>query len=138
MLNKLKVISHVWALFFIVYGWVIFTQDTLGGIAEYTKALFGGYGFLGTGSNNAVILLQRADVNTVFLIMLAAAVLFSMPFAGWLKKKLLPEPTEEDVSSSSRAKVLGYVYDGALIIVLILCTVQLALGAYNPFIYFRF
>ena len=136
-LGRCRVLSHVWALFFIVYGWVIFTQDTLGGLWEYTKALFGGYGLYGTGTNNAVILLMRADVNTVFFIMLAAAVLFSMPFAAWLKKKLLPEPAEGG-AETARAKVLGAVCDGALILLLLLCTVQLVLGSYNPFIYFRF
>ncbi|MBO6053781.1 MAG: MBOAT family protein [Clostridia bacterium] len=134
-LEKSRVLSHVWALFFIVYGWVIFTQDTLGGLWEYTKALFGGYGRFGTGVNNAVILLMRADVNTVFFIMLTAAVLFSMPAAGWLKKKLLPPETE---AGSLRAKVFGCVGDGALILLLLLCAVQLVLGSYNPFIYFRF
>ena len=133
-LKKLGALSHVWALLCVVYGWVIFTQETVGGIAEYTKAMFGGYGFLGAGSNNALILLQRADVNTVFLIALAAAVIFSMPTAGMIKKKLAAFAAD----GSRRLAVVGYVCDGALIAALMLCTVQLALGAYNPFIYFRF
>ncbi len=136
-LGKLKVISHIWALFFIVYGWVIFTQETLTGLAEYTKALFGAYGFIGTDANNAVIQLQRADVNTVFFIMLAAAILFSMPVAKWIKSRLAPEPAEDGQVKTS-ARVFGYVYDTALFLILFLCTVQLALGSYNPFIYFRF
>ena len=133
-LKKLGALSHVWALLCVVYGWVIFTQDTVGGIAEYTKAMFGGYGFLGAGSNNALILMQRADVNTVFLIALAAAVIFSMPTAGMIKKKLAAFAAD----GSRRLSAVGYVCDGALIAALLLCTVQLALGAYNPFIYFRF
>ncbi|MBQ4290837.1 MAG: MBOAT family protein [Clostridia bacterium] len=137
-LEKGKILPHVWSLFFIVYGWVIFTQETLGGLWEYTKALFGGYGFLGTAQNNAVILLQRADVNTVFFLMFAAAVLFSMPFSGWLKRKLRLEPAGDQPVPATRALVCGILLDTGLILILLLCTVQLVQGSYNPFIYFRF
>ena len=128
---------NIRTLFFIVYGWVIFTQEEPGQLGQYTKALFGGYGFLGTGSANAVLLLQRADVNTVFFIMLAAAILFSMPI-GPRFKEMAAALDAGNGSVPARAKVPGYVYDAALIAVFLLCTVQLALGSYNPFIYFRF
>ncbi len=125
-LEKTKILCHVYSLFFIVYGWVIFTQDSLPEIVGYTKAMFGSYGLTGTGAINAVTLLQRADVNSVFFIVLAAAVLFSTPVARLLKEK------------ASFGAPAGYAYDFGLIALLFLCTVQLALGSYNPFIYFRF
>jgi len=135
-ISKSKVLSHIWALFFIVYGWVIFTRETLSDIWEYTKALFGGYGVFGVGDTNAVTLLQRADVNMIFIIAFIAAVIFSTPIAKkigyFIHEKL------QNVSEGVWQAGAGILYDIALFAVLFLCTVQLAVGAYNPFIYFRF
>ncbi|MBQ2826108.1 MAG: MBOAT family protein [Clostridia bacterium] len=127
-----KVFSHILTLFFVVFGWVIFTQESVGGILEYTKAMFGAYGRFGTGDTNAVLLLQHSDVNTVFLIALAAAVIFSTPIAKKIKEKLTQKGNGELPTAAAVA------YDVAVFAILFLCTVQLALGAYNPFIYFRF
>ena len=135
-LSKRKILSHIWALFFIVFGWVIFTQESLTGLWAYTKALFGGYGFVGTGTINAVTLLQRSHVDTVFLIAFAAAIIFSTPIAKKLKEKCNQKALI--LPGKGFGVSMGAVYDILLLIVLFLCTVQLAVGAYNPFIYFRF
>ncbi len=132
LLDGHKILSHIWALFCIVYGWVIFTNESLTDLWEYTKAMFGAYGMTGTGSTGAILLLQRAEVNTIFLIALAAAVLFSMPIAGKIKDRLTKGGT-----AVMPGKALT-LYDVALMLILFLCTIQLAMGAYNPFIYFRF
>ena len=135
-LSKSKVLSHIWTLFLIVFGWVIFTQDTLSGLWEYTKAMFGGYGVIGTGVTNAVTLLQKEEVNTVFVITLFAAVLFSTPVARNMQEKMYQRSFRS--SGDRTVAITGALYDVALFVVLFLCSVQLALGAYNPFIYFRF
>ncbi len=131
-LSGCKVFSHIWALFFVIYGWVIFTQESLSGLWNYTKALFGGYGVYGTGAANAVTLLQRAEVNTIFLVMFVLAIVFSTPVTAKLRAYL-----EKRHGDAIPAGYL-YAYDAALICVLLLSSVMLALGAYNPFIYFRF
>jgi len=132
IVSKNKIFSHIWALFFIVFGWVIFTQETLTGLWEYIKAMFGAYGGTGIGSTNAVTLLQRAEVNTIFVIMFIAAIVFSTPIAKYIKDKL------DAKYSGTIPTVYGALYDVGLFAILFLCTVQLALGSYNPFIYFRF
>jgi len=132
VLAKNRILAHVWALFCIVYGWVIFTNESLSSIGAYTKALFGGFGWLGDGRTNALLLLQQAEVNTVFFLAMAAAVLFSMPVVPRLREMAAKKYAD------AVPAVYGILYDAALIAVLLLCTVQLALGAYNPFIYFRF
>lgn len=136
IISKSKVFSHIWALFFIIYGWVIFTRESVTDMWEYTKALFGGYGMVGIGDTNAVTLLQRADVNMIFIIAFSAAIVFSTPIA-----KKIGEVVCEKVKKTSGSFLslsMGVLYDVVLFIILLLCTVQLALGAYNPFIYFRF
>ncbi len=131
VLKRFPIFSHVWALFLVVYGWVIFTQESLSGLWDYTKAMFGAYGKFGTGTANAVTLLQRSDVNTIFVISLIAAILFSTPIAKVIKEKL---------AAKYEKLPAGYalIQDVLLFAVLFLCTIQLALGSYNPFIYFRF
>ncbi len=132
-LEKHKIFRHIWSLLLIVYGWAIFTHDSLGELWEFTKAMFFGYGAIGTELVNAYTLLQRADVNTIFFLALAAAVFFSVPISKKIKEK---------IASMDRTKpavvAAGYAYDILLIALFVLCTVQLALGSYNPFIYFRF
>lgn len=135
-LSEHKVLSHFWTMFLVIFGWVIFTQETLSGLWEYTKALFGGYGILGTGATSAVTLLQNADVNTIFLIALFAAVLFSTPVAKRMDKKMYRLYFSR--TGGQEVATANAFYDVLLFIVLFLCTIQLALGAYNPFIYFRF
>ena len=127
-----KVFSHILTLFFIVFGWVIFTQESVGGILEYIKAMFGAYGRFGIGDTNAVLLMQHSDVNTIFIIALCAAILFSTPIAKIIKEKLVAK------GNGQLPTVAAVAYDIGVFAVLFLCTIQLALGAYNPFIYFRF
>ncbi len=134
-ISKTKIFSHIWAMFLVVYGWVIFTQESLSGLWEYTKAMFGAYGTIGTGSTNAVILLQRAEVNTIFVVMFIAAIIFSTPIAKKLKESIETKYNEAKIGIPG-----GYLaaYDISLFVILFLCTIMLALGSYNPFIYFRF
>lgn len=137
ILSKTKIFSHIWALFFVVYGWVIFSQNSLSGIWEYTKALFGGYGTIGQDVTNAVTLLQRADVNTVFLIVFMVAIIFSTPIAKKIGQRLKLHLTDSAKWGLAR-NMLGVVYDTLLFVVFLISVIQLAVGAYNPFIYFRF
>ena len=135
-LSKTKVLSHVWTMFFVVFGWVIFTQESMADLGAYTKALFGGYGVMGAGAVNAVTLLQRADVNAVFLIAFGAAILFSTPIAPKIREKIAQKASA--MPGKAFGNAMGAVYDVVLLLILFLCTIQLAVGAYNPFIYFRF
>ncbi len=125
-LGRSRVLSHLYTLFAIVIGWVIFRCDSVPAIGTYLRAMFGGFGFQGVGEIPAVYLLQEAGVNTVFLLAFLAGVLFSMPVGDFVRGRV------------GRRAWLGVLGDGALLALLFLATVQLALNAYNPFIYFAF
>ena len=125
ILKKSRLLGHLWSLLLIVYGWVIFSRESLAEIAETTKAMFGAYGFLGSGSINAVTLLQQSDFNMLFIIAFAAGVLLSAAAGARLKEKLL----------SPKGSAAGDLFLGA---VFLLSVISLMLGSYNPFIYFRF
>lgn len=134
LLSKLKILPHIWTMFLVVFGWVIFTQETMTGLGQYIKAMFGGYGLLGADAVSAVTLLQRAEVNTIFFVVFAAAIIFSTPVAKNFQQRCIADARIIPEQALSK----GLAFDVILLVVLLLSVIQLALGAYNPFIYFRF
>lgn len=118
-LNKLPAfIQHIYALFLICIGWVIFYFEDLGQLWSYLCSLFNPeYGLIASDAFHIVM---------SYLPLLVVAVLASTPLAFKLYQKLrdwryiwIPET--------------GLCLGGLLI-----CTASLVSQSYNPFIYFRF
>ena len=126
ILEKLPVINHLYSLVLIVYGWVIFRAGNIGQIGEFTKAMFGSYGLLGNGSSNVLTLLYQAEVGTIAIILFIVGVIASTPILKKIKEK------------TQNSKFVGVLGDILLLLVFFLCIAELALGSYNPFIYFKF
>lgn len=133
LLEKSRVISHIYAMLMIICGWVIFRCDSVADALSFIGSMFGASGLYGNDTVPSPVLLQQSGVSTVFFVTLIFAVLFSAPIIPWLKNKL--------ESSCTKLALRGAVYctaDFVLIVLLVLSSVQLALGSYNPFIYFDF
>ena len=133
LLEKSHVISHIYAMLMIICGWVIFRCDSVSDALSFIGSMFGASGLYGNDTVPSPVLLQQSGVSTVFFVTLIFAVLFSAPIIPWLKNKL--------ESSCTKLALRGAVYctaDFVLIVLLVLSSVQLALGSYNPFIYFDF
>lgn len=125
---------HLYALLAILIGWVIFRADTL------EQA----FGFLGhmfwAGSNAGEVPGVREFVNhqQLFFGLLgafAATPLLRRLFA-WLASD-----RDRDIKrrSGSRTGVIALTLDVAFVAAtLLLCSLYIASGTYNPFIYFRF
>ena len=126
ILPKLPVINHLYSLLLIVYGWVIFRETSISGIAEFTKAMFGGYGLLGNGTSSVWTLLYQADVGTIAIISFIVGIIASTPILKKIKEK------------TENSKVFPVIADFILVVLFFICTIKLALGSYNPFIYFKF
>lgn len=120
-LRKIPALAgHIYAIFLILIGWLIFAADGLNNPLAYFGALFGvGCPFL---DGDSLYELRR---NLPFLIILAIGCtpLASKAF-GWVEQK-----------NEIWAKGLR---NSLAIISLILCTCYLADSGYNPFLYFRF
>ena len=128
LLNILKkvprILRHLYALFFILIGWLIFASDgdvlSIGQGISYLGQLFG----IGCPlyNNDALFELRR---NLVFILIMAlsSTPLFVGHFEGLCKKA----PT-----------ALLAVANIAAVLSLILCTCYLADSGYNPFLYFKF
>ena len=106
---------------------MLFTHESSGEILPYFAAMFGRFGLAGSGSLNLYLLLQRCQINTVFLLSLLAGLLFSFPRAA-----------EGIARSRKRSAAAAWLWDGVLLLLFLLCAAQLATDAYNPFIYFHF
>jgi len=113
-------IRHVYSLFFILTGWLIFAVEDLEKLWQYTKVMFGGgsAGFLNGASiyylyTNAIILLLCIIGSTNY-----------------------PKTLAEKVLKQSR---IGSLLESIYIITVFIVSVAFLVDAsYNPFLYFRF
>lgn len=125
-IEKIPLVRHIYTILVFVFGWVIFRAETLTQAGEIFKAMFGRYG-LGGESVRLPILLQSSGFDIIFILMFTVGCILSAPvYPKLIQNKL------------TQSRVLSVSYDIILILLLIACTAQVAVGSYNPFIYFRF
>ena len=130
LLDRLPVLNRIYSLLLIVYGWVIFRANSVGEIWEFTKAMFGVYGWRGNGTNPSVTLLSLAGVGTIQVVVFLVAVVASTP--------ILPRLREVAMREGRGGRTLRTLGDVALLLLFVLSVIELTLGSYNPFIYFKF
>lgn len=117
ILEKLpKIVLHIYALVFIVFGWFIFIACDLESPFEFLSAMFSAP----VGCGLSVYELVR---NFVFLGILCVA---STPFPHKIYLKF---------KDKAVFKVLICV---ASVVLLLVCTAYIVDSSYNPFLYFRF
>lgn len=115
-----KAVLHLYTLFFVVVGWVLFASPTLPDAMAYLGAMFGsGAGVIDSAgiyylSTNAVLLVACAFCSGP----LVSGVLESLCVSGRTSHKVL----------AAALFVAGFVF----------CTAFLVNATYNPFLYFRF
>ncbi len=116
-------IKHIYVLLVVLVGFVLFRADTISQAGEMLANLFAGFDF-----SQAAMIPAMEQLTPLFLVTLAVAILASTPIVPKLRSSL---------SAQVKAK-LQPVSFVASAVVLVLCLLYLAGGAYNPFIYFRF
>lgn len=111
-------VSHLYALFFIIFGWVIFYFEDTGEMLHYISLLFSG--------SNGLLGRHAANLILSYLPLLAAAVIASLPlgFKAYLKIKDCKYYWLAEAALGAAA--------------LLVCTAALVSQSYNPFLYFRF
>ena len=125
VLNKVieklpNVVKHIYALFFIVIGWVIFRTEDLSQLMLILKNMF-----IYTPANVIEYILSSWNVKIGLLFMIPA-ILFSVPFFMDKMKK------NENKNSI-------YILNNVIVCcIFVLSIVQLLIQTYNPFIYFNF
>lgn len=160
ILDKLPVaISHIYCIVLFFFGWLLFAVSGLSNVVEWTAAIFGAYGWLGTST-----LWELQSWSYISLIPIF--VIGSLPWAPWLRKKITawaqgevrcpvvsaPEKGNTSVppctiilpkGSASLSKermvlAINIVVDVALTLVFVLSAMFVVSSSYNPFIYFQF
>jgi len=119
VLKKLPAaVSHLYALFFIVLGWVVFDFTDIGAMGDFIVSLF--------TLKNGIIGDTAALYALSYLPLMLVGVLVCTPLPKTLFLKL----------TDTR---FGWVIEtAATAAVLVLCTASLVSDSYNPFLYFRF
>jgi alginate O-acetyltransferase complex protein AlgI len=133
VLDKLpRPLRHVYVIFVVMMGWVLFRADTFSGAANFFAALF--------GAGHVVQpqpLYRYAGNEVVWGLCLGAA--FSMPL--WTGLKNAGAKIGDFIPTRGRKIYfgLGQTLEIVLVVaVLLISSAWLAGGTYNPFIYFRF
>ncbi len=116
-LKKHRWIGHIWTLFAVVIGWMLFANTSFTSLGQYFQMLFG---LGGTQFVNATTLYF---IRTS-LILLVLGILFSTPIPHKLNERLLVK--------LPKLSVVLHVF------LFLLCIAALVYQSYNPFLYFRF
>lgn len=111
----LKVLSHIYLVFVVMIGFVLFRCDSIGDFGIMIGRMFG------AGTADSTMLFMKL-INPLNITALIAGIVFSMPVGGKLK-------------DNKFAKNMSYV---AAVLAVALAMLCLSSGSYNPFIYFRF
>ena len=113
ILEKLpKIIKHIYSLFLIMIGWIIFAIEDASKLISYLKTMF--------GLNGKVIDSNFSYLFRNYIIIIILGIIFSIPF------------------KKSNNKALKYVTGIAVIILFIITITMIISDTYNPFLYFRF
>ena len=115
------VIGHIYALFTVLIGWVLFAFDDLSKGLAFLKVMFGG----GAGIVNSATLYQLLSYIPLMII----CIIGSTPLMKNIYEKISKKSKEGFVLTADVVKIL---------IVAGLSVAFLISGSYNPFLYFRF
>ena len=110
-------LKHVYTLFVVIIGWVLFSFEKIGEIGSYLAHMFG----VGTELCNSRALYYLS----AYAVTLTACTFFSTSAAPALYEKI-------------NYKGKRVVLDVIALLAFLLCTAYLVDASYNPFLYFRF
>ena len=119
-----KVIRHIYTLFIVIMGWVLFKIEDFTSLLNILKAMF-------VPIVTEISKSQLQIYLSTYLPYLILGIVFSIPVFPKLKTYFI----ENKFKNSLSVNILYYVF---VIGVFMLCIVFLSEATYNPFIYFRF
>ena len=123
-------ISHIYALFFVLIGWLIFYfKQDCGGSSELASYFLGMFGGLGLPLSN----LEFGYTLVRNLLLMAALGFAATPYP----KELLMN-FKNKMSSDAKKNVFAIACDLVLVAVFVLCIVYISSSDYRPNIYFEF
>jgi len=122
--------QHGYTLMVVINGWVFFRIERLTDAGSYFTAM---YGF---GKADTMLPQVAMGLDLVFLCSLAAAIALSLPLYPWLRQQW-----QQRAENRAGTILTLPLYSVKLVwtaVILLYSAGSLAVGSYNPFIYFRF
>jgi len=123
-------LRHFYVLLVVLVGWVFFRADTLGHGLVFVKAMFGLGGDVGFPPLITIQLDRR------FYLMFLLALVLSTPVFCLCRHKCLAFMRAR--TRSAYADLVLLLKQVLISVILVTSIFEIALGSYNPFIYFRF
>ena len=118
--KKKCVLGHIYTMFFVVLGWVLFRADNLSAAFKYMGAMFG-IGASSLYDSETLAFISSYKVYFIF------GILASFPIVKKLKEKIKVKPQ------------IHHALSVVCLIVLFMLSLSFMIkGSYNPFIYFNF
>jgi len=119
ILKRLSLINHVYTIFFILIGWVIFRADSFDHMFMLISQMF--------NAQSEFDIMEFQKLNIIHLWpYYILAIIGSIPLMKNIFKFL------------NKRVFIGIIYDVYLVAIFLICITYLITSSYNPFIYFRF
>jgi len=118
-------LRHLYAMVVVLVGWVFFRAENLPLACTYLQAM------AGFGHGNSAAQHASQYLNPLEWTALAAGVIGSLPLAMVTRRV-------DDGKPAALENVFAVARTAMLCLLFLLCSMELAAGTYNPFIYFRF
>ena len=130
-----RILQHLYAMLAVMIGWVLFRAETFEQAHVFVLALFG---VSGSPAPLAVTAREYIDPQLIFVLVVGAfcsTPSLSLALRNW-REHTNPEHPASKLPWSAQIGETALTL--LLLVLLTLCTSKMALGTYNPFIYFRF
>lgn len=119
-LNKHNILSHIYCLVIVNFGWVLFRADSIRYALRYLARMFTPW----YHSKEQIMLWQYCNIKTVCILCCAVV-------GAGILKKMVHEKTVEKWRDSVAEAIF-------CVVLFVLCLASIASNTYNPFIYFQF
>ncbi len=117
--KKMNWLGHIYTMFFVILGWVLFRAEDISHAGAYISSMFG------INGNPVIDDVTRLYINEYFVFFIFAAI-FSLPVSKVVREKL------------GDKKISSVLYPIITCGLLLLSISYIVKGSYNPFIYFNF
>ena len=125
LLDKMPgIVNHLYTLFVVLIGWVLFRAEGMNNLLRYIKAMFVPFA---TSTSFAEIQIYFES----YWMYIVIGILLSMPIFPKLKKWIFESKYKESI-------FINICYYTFVLIIFALSIIYLSQATYNPFIYFRF
>ena len=130
--KRSSILRHFYVLFAVMISWVFFRAETLSQAIYFISIMFG------NKSMRPEVRYISHYVNIEVVIIIIIGVIASTPIAKNIFRKYIVYNIENNNFIFSKRNFLNSIRLFGLILIFIYSILNMASGAYNPFIYFRF